>query len=47
MEQSDNRFFDELRKTRRDYGIRKAKVTNDISRRRIAVIEISGVNKLR
>ena len=36
MEQSDNHFFDELRKARRDYGIRKAKISNDVSRRRIA-----------
>ena len=43
----DPTFFDELRKTRRDYGIHRAKITNDTSRRRIAVIEISGVNKLR
>jgi len=32
----DPTFFDELRKTRRDYGIRKAKISNDVSRRRIA-----------
>lgn len=31
----DPTFFEELRKTRRDYGIRKAKITNDVSRRRI------------
>jgi len=29
-------FFEELRKVKRDYGIRKAKITNDVSRRRIA-----------
>lgn len=29
-------FFEELRKVRRDYGIRKAKIINDVSRRRIA-----------
>lgn len=28
-------FFEELRKVRRDYRIRKAKITNDVSRRRI------------
>ena len=28
-------FFEELRRVRRDYGIRKAKMTNDVSRRRI------------
>ena len=32
----DPTFFEELRKVRRDYGIRKAKITNDVSRRRIA-----------
>lgn len=31
----DPAFFEELRKIRRDYGIRKAKVINDVSRRRI------------
>lgn len=32
----DPTFFEELRKVRRDYGIRKAKIINDTSRRRIA-----------
>lgn len=31
----DPTFFEELRKIRRDYGIRKAKVINDVSHRRI------------
>lgn len=32
----DTTFFEELTKTRRDYGIHRAKITNDTSRRRIA-----------
>lgn len=32
----DPTFFEELTKTRRDYGIHRAKITNDTSRRRIA-----------
>ena len=32
----DPTFFEELRKVRRDYGIRKAKIINGVSRRRIA-----------
>lgn len=36
MEQSNNHFFEKLRKIRRDYGVHKSKKTNDTSRRRIA-----------
>lgn len=32
----DEYFLEQLRKVKRDYGIRKAKITNDVSRRRIA-----------